>query len=199
MSAYISECYVWLYDASNQVNKNMGKPLNPQRPQSKTVGHCVKIISCDKQHWLRSLKAKLWFHVDATQGGYGPLTSLRTLYASTAMAAVHLPKIVTLRRGDAAARVVIGPLPNSRRKTKTGSRLRQSVCVVIALRRRGTVTEPLLCTIALQEGVLVASFICLYMFSQLFSRCQAVFFFFIQCLEIKMQLAPYNYLRMGLK
>ena len=48
---------------------------------------------------------------------------------------VRLPKIVTLRRGDTAARAVIGPL------TKT--RLRRRVCVLIALRRRGTVTEPL--------------------------------------------------------
>ena len=50
-----------------------------------------------------TLNAELWFHVDATQGG------LRTLYvlASTTGAGVLLQKIVTLRRGDAAARPVI--------------------------------------------------------------------------------------------
>ena len=42
-------------------------------------------------------------------------------------------EIVTLRRGDAAARAVIGPLTKSPRRTKAGSRLRRSVCVVLAL------------------------------------------------------------------
>ena len=55
------------------------------------------------------------------KGLYGPLASLRTLLVSTA-SDVALPKIVTLRRGDAAAaRVVIGPLTKTRHRTKTGS------------------------------------------------------------------------------
>ena len=55
---------------------------------------------------------------------------------------VHLAKSVTLGRGDAAAMSTIGPLVLTRRRTKTGLRLCRSVCVVIALRRRGTITEP---------------------------------------------------------
>ena len=39
-------------------------------------------------------------------------------------------------------RAVIGPLTVTRRRTKTGSRLRRSACGVFALRRRGTITEP---------------------------------------------------------
>ena len=32
------------------------------------------------------VKGSLWFHVDGTQGSYGPVSSLRTLLASTARA-----------------------------------------------------------------------------------------------------------------
>jgi hypothetical protein len=46
---------------------------------------------------------------------------------------VRLPKVFTLCRCDAAARAVIGPLTKTRRRTKTGTRLRRSVWVVIAL------------------------------------------------------------------
>ena len=56
---------------------------------------------------------------------------------------VRLPKMLTFRQGDTAARAVIGPLPKTRRRPKTGSRLRRSVCVVTAWLRRGTITEPL--------------------------------------------------------
>ena len=63
------------------------------------------------------LKGSLWFHIHATQGGCGPLTSLRTLLASNARAGRAPPKIVTFRRGDAAARAVIGPLTKTRRRT----------------------------------------------------------------------------------
>ena len=56
---------------------------------------------------------------------------------------VHLPKFLILRQGDAAAQAVIGSLTKTWRRTKTGSRPRQSVCVVIALHQRGTIIEPL--------------------------------------------------------
>ena len=49
---------------------------------------------------LKGLKAQVWFHVDATRGGS------RTLRAPD----VRLPSIVTISRGDSAARAVIGPL-----------------------------------------------------------------------------------------
>ena len=55
---------------------------------------------------------------------------------------VSLQKMFTLRRGDAAARAVIGPLAKARRRTKPSSRLRRSVCVALALRRRGTIVSP---------------------------------------------------------
>ena len=67
----------------------------------------------------------IWSHIRTTQGGvtdpirpYGP--SLRPLPGP----GVRLPKIVTFHRGDAAARAVIGPLTKTRRRTRTGSRLR---------------------------------------------------------------------------
>ena len=47
---------------------------------------------------------------------------------------LRLPEIVTLRRGDAAAKAVIGLLTITRRRTNTGSRLCRSACVVIVLR-----------------------------------------------------------------
>ena len=53
---------------------------------------------------------------------------------------VPLPKRVTLRRGDAAARAVISPLTKARRTTKAGWRRRHRVCVVIALCQRATIT-----------------------------------------------------------
>ena len=40
----------------------------------------------------------------------------------------RLPDTLTLRRGDAAARAVIGPLAKTRRRTEAGSRLPGSVC-----------------------------------------------------------------------
>ena len=54
---------------------------------------------------------------------------------------VRLP-ILTLRQGDTAARAVFGPLTKTRRRTKTGSRLRRRVCVLLAWRGGGTMTEP---------------------------------------------------------
>ena len=60
--------------------------------------------------------------------------------------------MLTLRHGDAAARAVIGPPAKTwsrtktgsrlHHRTKTGSRLRRSVCVVLSLRRRGTIISP---------------------------------------------------------
>ena len=44
---------------------------------------------------------------------------------------VRPPKMVS---GDAAASAVIGPLTKTRPRTKTGSQLRRSVCVVLPLR-----------------------------------------------------------------
>ena len=43
------------------------------------------------------------------KGVYGPITTLPTLRPPQGPD-VHLPKIVTLRRGNAAARAMIGPL-----------------------------------------------------------------------------------------
>ena len=82
---------------------------------------------------LKTLRADYGSTSTQRKGVYGPNTSL----------AWCVPPIVTLRRGDAAARAVIGPLTETRRGIKTGSRLRQSVCVVIVLRRRGTIISPL--------------------------------------------------------
>ena len=56
---------------------------------------------------------------------------------------VRLPKIVTLRWRDVAARAVIGPLSKTRHRTKTDSQLRRSVCMVLALRERGTIISSL--------------------------------------------------------
>ena len=56
---------------------------------------------------------------------------------------VRFPKMLTLRRDDAAARAVIGPLTKTRGRTKTGSRLCRTDWVIIMLRRRGNITEPL--------------------------------------------------------
>ena len=56
---------------------------------------------------------------------------------------IPLPKSVTLRRGDAAAIAAIGPLTKTRCRTKTGSQLHRSDCMVLALSRRGTIVSPL--------------------------------------------------------
>ena len=53
---------------------------------------------------------------------------------------VRLPKILDLGWGDTVERAVIGSLTKTRRRTKTGSRLRQSDWVVIVLQQGGTVT-----------------------------------------------------------
>ena len=45
---------------------------------------------------------------------------------------VRLSKTVTLRRGDAASRAVIGPLTETRGQNHKGSGLRRSVCVMVA-------------------------------------------------------------------
>ena len=52
--------------------------------------------------------------------------------------------MLTSRRGDSAARPVIGPLTKTRRRTQTGSRLRRGDerAGVIASRRRGATTRP---------------------------------------------------------
>ena len=51
-----------------------------------------------------------------------------------------LPKMLTFRGGDAAARAVSGPLTETRRRTKTGSGLgRGRVCGVLASCERGTI------------------------------------------------------------
>ena len=46
-------------------------------------------------HRIGTLKGRLWSHVHAMQGGYGPLTSLRTLQGPD----VRLTKILTFRWG----------------------------------------------------------------------------------------------------
>ena len=63
-----------------------------------------------------TVKAGLWLHVDAVQDPLRPcVPSLRPPQGPD----VRLPKIVTLRLRDTAARAVIGPITRTRCKTKT--------------------------------------------------------------------------------
>ena len=64
---------------------------------------------------VRNLKAYLRF---LRKGVYGPITSLPTLHASAARAWRTPPEEFNLRRGDAAARAVIGPLTKTRTRRK---------------------------------------------------------------------------------
>ena len=85
-----------------------------------------------------SSKGSLWSHVHATQGGYWPCRLLGPPQGPD----VRLPKILTFRRGDAAARAVIGPLTKTRRKTINDHDYVEASAGSLALRERGTIKSP---------------------------------------------------------
>ena len=90
--------------------------------------------------WLR-------FHADAMQRGLQTHSvHCRALLRPPQGPDVRLPKMLTLRWGDAAARAVIGLLTKTRRRTNTGSLMRWGVYVVLGLRWRGTIISPLVTT-----------------------------------------------------
>ena len=93
------------------------------------------------------LKTQLWFHIDATQGGalYEPHYVLADPPCAHRKSLTRAPqKGFSLRRGGRGSKGCDWfPLTKTRFRTKTGSRLRGNACVVVALRRRGTIAEPL--------------------------------------------------------
>ena len=76
-----------------------------------------------------------WGGPNPIRGGQTPKTQCN----SNPGPDVRLQNVFNFRRADAAARDVIGPLTETRRRTINACRLRRSVCVVIALRERGTI------------------------------------------------------------
>ena len=128
----------------------MASSLNTSAESDKTVKSVNKASQMVGVKF-RSLKGWLLSHVHATQGGYGPLTSLRTLLASTARAWGAPPKNCNL---PSAA---IGPLTKTWRRTIKGSRLCRSICVLIGLRESGTIISPLLSILKTVQIVNVAS------------------------------------------
>ena len=91
------------------------------------------------------VKGWIGFHFDSTQVGSRTRYVLADPQDTTSQKKKsYAPpkKFVPLRQGNAAARGEIGPLTKTRRGTETGSRLRRSVCSVLAMRRRGTIIIP---------------------------------------------------------
>ena len=83
-------------------------------------------------------KGLAWPFKEATQGFPDQLRPCGTYFHHPQGPDVRLPKVVTLRRGNAAARVVIGPLTKTRRRNKTGhdcveSTVRSLRCVNVEL------------------------------------------------------------------
>ena len=104
---------------------------------SLSVGMCL----FSDTFWEFGFKGWLWSNVHATQGGYGPLTSLRTLLTSTARAWLAPPKncnLLSRRLSSKGCDWFQNPMQDHK-----GSLLRRSDCVVIVLRERGTIISPL--------------------------------------------------------
>ena len=108
-----------------------------RRKTLKSPKHCATQSERVTNFRRRGLvKGWIGFHFDSTQVGS------RTRYVLADPQDTASKKIVPLRQGNTAARAVIGPLTKTRRGTETGSRLRRSVCSVLAMRRRGTIIIP---------------------------------------------------------
>ena len=110
--------------------------LFPTQLNIKPHFYLTASLKCRSEQMAGYLKGWLWWHIHTTQGGDGP--ALRPPQGPD----VRLPEIVTFRRGEAAARAVIGPLTKTRRRTKTCLRLRWSVCGIIVLRQSGSIISP---------------------------------------------------------